>query len=153
MKVKIKKLDEKVKTPHYSTDGAAGLDIYAHTIKYVYEDDTKHQYTLDRLKYIEMGTGLSIEIPEGYVGLLFPRSSVTNKDLMLGNAVGMIDSDYRGEITFRFKRLRLYSTDEYKVGEKIGQLLIVPYPKVELEVSHELSDTQRGSGGYGSTGR
>lgn len=154
MQVKIKKLNVNAKTPKYATDGAAGLDIYSVNVKYVYEDDAKDQYTqysLSNLKYIEYGTGLSIEIPPGHVGLIYPRSSITNKDLMLGNSVGVIDSDYRGEITFRFKPTKL-GTNEYKIGEKIGQLIITPIPLVELVEVTELSDTVRSSGGYGSTG-
>jgi dUTP pyrophosphatase len=152
MRVKIKKIGEKVKTPEYSTDGAAGIDFYAHGIRYVYQE-SKHQYSLDKLKYLEYNTGIAVEIPIGFVGLMFPRSSITNKDLFLGNAVGVIDSDYRGEITFRFKRTDQFTTDEYKIGEKIGQLVIVPAPKVVLEEVNELSDTVRSLGGYGSTGR
>lgn len=151
MKVKIKKLADKVQTPVYSSQEAAGLDFFAHTIKYVY-DEAEHNYSLDKLRYIEYDTSIAIEIPPGFVGLMFPRSSVSNKDLLLANSVGVIDSDYRGSIKFRFKRTQIYKTDEYKVGEKIGQLLIIPIPKVELEEVADLSDTIRSSGGYGSTG-
>lgn len=155
MKIKIKKLKEDVKLPHYSTDGAAGLDIYAYDVKYSYNEGVKDQYTqysLSELKYIEYGTKLAIEIPSGYVGLIYPRSSITNKDLLLGNSVGIIDSDYRGEIKFRFRPTKLGFT-EYKLGDKIGQLIIMPIPLIELEEVKELSDTKRNDGGYGSTGR
>lgn len=152
MKVRIKKLSTTVKTPYYSTDGAAGLDFYAQDIKYIYEE-SKHQYSLDKLKYLEYGTGIAIEIPSGHVGLMFPRSSITDKELTLGNSVGVIDSDYRGEIKFRFKKDNAFTTNEYKVGEKIGQLLIVPIPAIELLEVNELTDTKRSSDGYGSTGR
>jgi len=150
MKVKIKRLKQGTKVPHYSTDGAAGLDFYAQDIKYVYEE-SKHQYSLDKLKYLEYGTGIAIEIPPGHVGLMFPRSSITEKELSLGNSVGVIDSDYRGEIKFRFKKDTAFSTSEYKVGEKIGQLLIIPIPAIELLEVNELTDTKRSSGGFGST--
>lgn len=155
MKVKIKKLDPSAITPHYSSQGAAGIDIYAHDVKYIYNEGTKDEYTqysLSELKYIEYGTKLAIEIPEGFVGLIYPRSSITEKDMMLGNSVGVVDSDYRGEIKFRFKPYKL-GFKEYKLGEKIGQLVIMPFPKVELVESEELSGTERGSGGYGSTGK
>lgn len=155
MKVKIKKLDPTVVMPHYSSEGAAGIDLYAHDVKYHYKENTKDEYTqysLSELKYIEYGTKLAFEIPEGYVGLIYPRSSVTDKDMFLGNSVGVIDSDYRGEVKFRFKPTRL-GFKEYKLGEKVGQMIIVPFPKVELIESDELSSTERGTGGYGSTGQ
>lgn len=152
MKVKIKKLFKDATLPSYAKEGDAGLDLTALNIKYVYEESDNKYYSLDKLKYIEMGTGLAIEIPPGYVGLIFPRSSITNKELALGNSVGVIDSGYRGEIKFRFKRTRAFNTDEYKIGDKIGQLIIIPYPKIELEEVEELSDSNRGTGGYGSSG-
>lgn len=151
MKVKIKKIFEKATAPSYATDGSAGLDFTALNVKYVYEDEREHRYSLSDLRYIEVGTGIAVEIPSGYVGLIFPRSSITNKDLMLGNSVGVIDSDYRGEIKFRFKRTKVLSTEEYKIGEKIGQMIIIPIPIIEMEEVKDLSDTKRGSGGYGST--
>ena len=92
MKVKFNKLDDTVKTPKYESLGAACFDLTAHSIK--------AEPPLDN--YIEYGTGLSFEIPAGYVGLIFPRSSISNMDLRLTNCVGVIDSDYRGEISFRF---------------------------------------------------
>jgi len=156
MKVKIKKLHKDATIPTYGTDFSAGLDFTALNVKCHYNDDVSDVYThysMSELKYIEYGTGLSIEIPSGHVGLIFPRSSITNKNLILGNSVGVIDSDYRGEVKFRFKKTKQYATDEYKVGEKIGQLLIIPIPKIELEVVEELSDTERGTGAYGSTGK
>jgi dUTP pyrophosphatase len=152
IKVKIKKLEEKTITPNYTNKGDAGLDFYAANVRYVYGDEDDHHYSLDRLKYIEYGTNIALEIPPGFVGLMFPRSSITNKHLILGNAVGVIDSSYRGEIKFRFKRTKAFNVDEYKVGDKIGQLIIMAVPQIELEESHELSDTLRSSGGYGSTG-
>lgn len=152
MKVKVKKVFEKATIPSYATDGSAGLDFTALNVKYVYEDEKDHYYSLSDLKYIEVGTGIAVEIPSGYVGLIFPRSSITNKDLILGNSVGVIDSDYRGEIKFRFKRTKVLSTEEYKIGEKIGQMIIIPIPAIEMEEVQDLSDTKRSSGGYGSTG-
>jgi dUTP pyrophosphatase len=142
MKVNFKKLNKKAVTPSYAKDGDAGLDITAITRDIVMAGD---------YEYVEYGTGLAFEIPAGYVGLLFPRSSISKKDVYLANSVGVLDSGYRGEVTFRFKRLAWDST-LYNVGEKIGQLIVVPYPQIELEEVKELSETERGENGYGSTG-
>ena len=137
MKVRFKKLVDKAVTPSYAKPGDAGMDLTA----------VWRNQTFDIVTY---GTGLSIEIPDGYVGLLFPRSSIYKTKMSLTNAVGVIDSGYRGEIMMKFKM-----TDNrimYKVGDRVGQLVIMPYPKVEFEEVDELSETSRGSGGYGSTG-
>ena len=142
MKVLFKKLKKQAVTPSYAKDGDAGLDITAITRDIIITED---------YEYIEYGTGLAFEIPVGYVGLLFPRSSVSKKDILLSNAVGVIDSGYRGEVSFRFKRLAWDSTI-YNVGDKIGQLIILPYPQIQLEQAKELSETERGEGGYGSSG-
>lgn len=141
MQVKVKKLNDLAKIPAYSKPGDAGLDLTA-------TSKTREG------KSLVYGTGLSIEIPEGYVGLLFPRSSLTNYDLSLGNHVGIIDSGYRGELLFKFKRtdMELFSK-AYSVGDRIGQLLIIPYPKVELVEVAELSSSERGKSGYGSSGQ
>lgn len=146
MQVKVKKLKPEAKVPTYSKPGDAGLDLTA--ISRGIEGDN-HIY----------GTGLSIEIPEGYVGLLFPRSSLSKYDLLLTNHVGVIDSGYRGELMFKFKQTEGHyfqgskSYTLYNVGDRIGQLLIIPYPKVELVEAEELSSSERGSGGYGSSGK
>jgi dUTP pyrophosphatase len=115
--------------------------------------------------YVEYGTGIAVEIPEGYVGLIFPRSSLSKTSLILSNHVGVVDSGYRGEIKFRFKDTRMrsrieYGIDQYfcsdtvyKVGDRIGQLMIIPYPKIEFEEVEELDSTNRGEGGFGSTGK
>lgn len=142
MKVLFKKLKKQAVAPSYAKDGDAGLDITAISRDIVITED---------YEYIEYGTGLAFEIPVGYVGLLFPRSSISKKDILLSNAVGVIDSGYRGEVSFRFKRLAWDSTI-YNVGDKIGQLIILPYPQVQLEQVDKLSETERGEGGYGSTG-
>ena len=142
MKVNFKKVNKKAVTPTYAKDGDAGLDITSISREIVITGD---------YEYVEYRTGLAFEIPVGHVGLLFPRSSVSKKDMFLSNAVGVIDSGYRGEVTFRFKRLAWDST-LYNVGEKIGQLVIIPYPQIELELVKELSETERGENGYGSTG-
>ena len=96
-------------------------------------------------------TGLAFEIPDGYVGLLFPRSSIARTAMMLKNSVGVLDSCYRGEVTFKFRQLD--NGDTYNAGDKIGQIIIMPYPEIVFVESDNLSETERGSGGYGSTGR
>ena len=142
MKVKIKRLDSNAKIPTYANPGDAGMDIYATSMKFT-ED------------YIEYGTGLSFEVPEGYVMLIFPRSSISNKDLVLTNSVGVLDSGYRGELRFRFKKLKepgKLKMDLYNPGDKIGQVMIIPYPTIEFEEVESLSDSVRGVGGFGSSG-
>jgi dUTP pyrophosphatase len=144
VKVKFKKLVEHAVLPKYAKDGDAGLDLTA--IDSYYDTDQK---------YWEYGTGLAVEIPEGYVGLIFPRSSVSKKNLILANCVGVVDSGYRGEVTFRFKEIdsSKYLEDRiYDVGDRIGQMIIIPFPKIEIEEVEELSSTERGEGGYGSSG-
>lgn len=137
VKVKIKKLHPDAKVPKFANHGDAGMDLVAVT-KRVTE------------KFIEYGTGLSFEIPFGYVGLIFPRSSVSNKDLVLANSVGVVDSGYRGEFLVRFKKL---GNDEYEVGERIAQVVIMKLPEIEIEEVDSLTDSQRGEGGFGSTGK
>jgi dUTP pyrophosphatase len=141
MKVKIKKLLSFVKIPEYAKEGDAGMDL--RTIGITAQTDT----------YIEYGTGLAIEIPEGYVGLIFPRSSISKTDLILSNSVGVIDSGYRGEIKCRFKIFSEDNFELYDIGDKIAQLIIIPYPKIEFEEVFELSSTERSEGGFGSSGR
>ena len=138
MQVKIKKLNEKAVIPKYSKDGDAGLDMVATSVEF------------DSRGYVIYGTGLAIEIPKGFVGLVFPRSSVSNKDLLLSNSVGVIDSGYRWEIMAKFK---IMGTDLYEVGERCLQLIILPYPSIEFVEADELSETERGICGYGSTGK
>lgn len=139
LRVKIKKLHPNAKIPHYSRPGDAGMDIYAVSRE-------------EKEKFIEYGTGLSFEIPEGYVMLIFPRSSLTEKDFILKNSVGVLDSGYRGELKFRFYKVGT-GANIYEIGDKIGQIIIMPYPKIEFEEVDELSETKRGEGGFGSTGR
>jgi len=140
MKLKIRKLNNFIPTPKYAKNGDAGLDLTANS-------------RLDTDLYIEYGTGLCIEIPEGHVGLLFPRSSVSNYHLNLANSVGVIDSGYRGEIRVRFKRTSSTAHETlYNVGDRIVQLIILPYPAIELEEVAEFTQTERGAGGFGSSG-
>jgi dUTP pyrophosphatase len=97
------------------------------------------------------GTGLAVEIPEGMVGLVFPRSSVRNYDIVMSNSVGVIDSGYRGEIMVTFN-IKFMQSEIYDVGDRVAQLLIVPVPLITYAETQELSETTRGTGGHGSTG-
>ena len=142
MIVKIKKLHDNAVIPAYAKPGDAGLDLVATSI----DDDS-----YDNIIY---GTGLAVEIPEGYVGFLFPRSSNSKTDLYLTNHVGVIDSGYRGEIMFKFRPINgIQDACIYAVGERIGQIVILPYPSISFEEVEQLSSTERGEGGYGSTGK
>lgn len=144
MKVKIKRLNSYATIPTYAKEGDAGLDLTS--------TETSFE---SKTNIFECKTGLSIEIPEGYVGLIFPRSSIYKTTLSLTNAVGVIDSGYRGEITFKFRDATKHIHElfkHYKSGERVGQLIIIPYPKIELEEVTELSDSERGTNGFGSTG-
>ena len=150
MQVKIKRLHPNSVIPKYAKPGDAGMDLTA-TSKF-----------FDEYGNICYGVGLAFEIPEGYVGLIFPRSSCSKKQLILANAVAVIDSGYRGEVVMKFKpsialdrgqcatKVLMYGT--YNVGERIAQMIIMPYPHIEFEEVDELSKTERDSGGYGSTG-
>ena len=137
--VKVKKLHENAVIPSYSKPGDAGMDL---TITEIKENN---------FRQISYGFGVAMEIPFGYVGLVFPRSSVKNQDLLLSNCVGVIDSGYRGEIQSTFKKTDP-SEKFYNVGERGAQIIILPYPQVFMVESDELSDTDRGTGGFGSTG-
>lgn len=140
MEVKIKKLRPEAIIPKYALDGDAGLDLT--NIGYIIEDTM-----------ITYSTGLAIEIPKGYVGLIFPRSSICKKDLMLTNSVGVVDENFRGEIKFKFKStINGVSSNIYNYGDRIGQLIIMPYPKIEFKEVEKLSDSNRGTGSFGSTG-
>lgn len=145
LNVNFAKIHPKAKLPSYSKNGDAGLDLTAVDMKYVRDAETD---------YYEYDTGLSCEIPQGYVGLIFPRSSITKTDLILSNCVGVVDSGYRGKITARFRKTT-GSPHIYQVGDRVCQMIILPYPKVSTrEVDYtELSQTERGTGGWGSTGR
>ena len=100
--------------------------------------------------YIQYGTGLSMEIPEGYVGLTFPRSSISETGLIKANSVGVIDSGYRGEVSVVF-RVANYDADKYTVGDRIAQIMIIPIPSIEFEEVDELPESDRGEGGFGSS--
>ena len=138
MKVKIKKLVENAVLPKYSKPGDAGMDLTAISKEYI---DNEH---------IKYGFGLAIEIPIGYVGLVFPRSSCYKQRQLLSNCVGVVDSGYRGEIS-----AVMIGTSEmsYEIGDRVAQIIIMPYPQIAFEEVEELSKTERGTGGYGSTGK
>lgn len=164
MEIKYKKLNDKAKEPYKKIDIDAGFDLYAISIN-------------KTNKYIEYGTGLAFEIPEGYVGFLFPRSSLTKEDLMLKNAVGVVDASYRGEVTFRYinavhdtvENKVIYDDymaneyidlvlpnrhlDQYNVGDRCGQIIFMELPKIKLIEANKLSDTVRGTAGYGHSGK
>ena len=154
MKVRIKKLSELAVVPSYAKDGDAGMDLIATSII----SDTPTQITY--------GLGVALEIPKGFVGLVFPRSSIRKTGLQLSNSVGVIDSGYRGELQATFNKLfggeamydemkvkEIQPNDFYKVGDRVAQIMIIPHPEIEFEEADELSDTERGEGGFGSTGK
>ena len=186
MKVRFMRLTPDAVVPRKAHSTDAGFDIVATSRKF------------DELGNIVYGTGIAVEIPKGYVGLIFPRSSICKYDLSLSNAVGVIDAGFTGEITAKFKPTLVVidkgriGIDEhshngvettdwadeqvtfhgrganypdvyegcepfqprmYEVGDRIMQMIILPYPEIEFEETDTLSDTERGTGGYGSTGR
>ena len=142
MKINIKKLDENAVIPFYASHGDAGMDLTATSFEVV--DGEKY-------RYIEFGTGLAMEIPEGYYGAIVPRSSISKTVLVLANSPGTIDSGYRGEIKIRFKHTG--PGMGYKVGDRIAQLIIMKYPEVKFVEVSDLDTTSRGAGGFGSTGK
>lgn len=141
MKVLFKKLVPEAVKPKFGKPGDAGADLVA----------TSVDFSRDSNSQIVYGTGLAVEIPEGMVGLVFPRSSVRNYDLVMSNSVGVIDSGYRGEIMVTFNQKNPWA-DIYKVGDRIAQLVIVPVPLITYAETQELSETNRGTAGHGSTG-
>jgi dUTP pyrophosphatase len=144
MLVKIKKLSPDAVIPTYAKDGDAGMDMIATRII---------NETLDSITY---GTDIAVEIPKGFVGLIFPRSSIRKTNLHLSNSVGVVDSGYRGEIQATFKKIQGVSNnalDNYKVGDRICQIMIIPHPPVNFIEVEELNNTERGEGGFGSTGK
>ncbi len=184
--INVKRLCAEAKLPTRAHATDAGWDLYAAS------------RVFDRKGTVTYGTGIAMEIPEGHVGLVFPRSSVANKDLNLSNSVGVIDAGYRGEITVRFRPtlsfferdlppasdpddydgrdqtdpttqyVSFHGRDErmpdvpagclpfanhnYEVGERVAQIIIMPFPEVAFQEAASLSDSERGTGGYGSTG-
>ena len=145
MKVKIKKLHADAVLPTYAKYGDAAMDLYA-----------TERGEVDDYGNMVYKTGLAMEIPDGYVGLIFPRSSVSKTKHMLRNHVGVIDSGYRGEVLLKFGWFSQASTPNnyiYDKGDRIGQIMIISHPYVNFVEVEELSKTARGSGGFGSTGQ
>jgi dUTP pyrophosphatase len=141
MRVRIKKINPNAVIPKYAKDNDAGLDLVATTIK----ENTTFQITY--------GLGIALEIPDGFVGLIFPRSSIRNTELILSNSVGVVDAGYRGELQATFNKSNGLDSIAYKVGDRVCQLIIIPHPIIELEEVSELTNTERGDGGFGSTGK
>jgi len=126
-------------TPSQGTPGSAAYDLVATSAHFD-----------KRTQIITIGFGLALELPEDYCALLMARSSVSKRGLVLANGVGLIDSDYRGELMAKFHAV----TDDfysYQVGDTCAQLLFLPVPKIQLQEVDQLTDTERGSGGFGST--
>ena len=150
MEIRFKRMAANAVPPFKAVDGAAGYDLTVSSMT----RSTAHSGNI-QIKYY---SGIAVEIPLGYVGLVFPRSSVCRKDNRMANAVGVIDHGYTGEISGVFdlpdSKGELSVDDEriYKIGERFAQLVIVPIPEVTFQEVAELEATTRGSGGYGSTG-
>ena len=143
--VKFKKLNDEAVIPAYAKEGDAGLDLTAVSFEY----DEK----LDAYVY---HTGIAMEIPKGYVGLIFPRSSNRKTDAYMTNHVGVIDSGYRGEVLITYKNRdnsRNAIKAPYVSGERVAQLIVMAYPTVKVVEAEELSETERGTDGHGSTGK
>ncbi|MCD7729171.1 MAG: dUTP diphosphatase [Clostridia bacterium] len=143
MKIGIKKLDENAVIPAYGSEYAAGADLYA---------CIKQQVTIPAGETVVIPTGIALELPVGYAGLIYARSGLaTKKGLAPANKVGVVDCDYRGEVKVA---LHNHSGKDQTVdiGERVAQLVITPYITAVFEEKAELSDTARGAGGFGSTG-
>lgn len=139
MKIKIKKLSKEAVTPSYATDGSGAFDLTCTNSSVVLPHGFFH-------------TGLAFEIPKGSVMLLFSRSGHGfAKDIRLANCVGVIDSDYRGEVKIKLANDGVHF-QKFNAGERIAQAIVIPVPQVEFEVTEELEETERGEGGFGSTG-
>ena len=142
--VKVKKLNQNAILPTYGSESAAGADLYACTDEPV---------TIAPSETVMIKTGLAMEIPEGYAGLIYPRSGLSSKrGLAPANKVGVIDSDYRGEV----KVVLHNHSNETRIvenGQRIAQIVFAPYVFGEFEVVDQLQDTVRGQGGFGSTGK
>lgn len=138
--LKVKKLYDNAVLPKYATDGSAGLDLTVNNYRYLNDG------------YVKYETGIAVSIPEGYVGLLFPRSSIWKVNSTMANSVGVIDSDYRGEISVVLDCSWSSDALPYTLGDRFCQLVILPLPKVNIDLVKELDNTVRGTGGFGSTG-
>jgi len=142
MEVKILMINDKATIPKYASVGDAGMDLVATEVEAVGD-------------IVTCKTGLAMEIPKGYVGLIYPRSSISKKKLQLANSVGVIDSGYRGEIMIKFRITDFTHASKenlYQVGDRVCQILIVPYPQIKFKEVKSLEESDRGTGGFGSTG-
>ena len=139
MKLKFKLLSHKAVAPCYATDGSAGFDLTVARVKFNKSP-----------QYVEYGFDIAFEIPKGHVGILAPRSSISNTRQLLSNSIGVIDSDYRGSVSARM--VYDIANETYNIGDRAVQMFILELPKIELMEVDELNDTKRGTGGYGSTG-
>lgn len=159
--MKIKKLFDDVVIPQYATEGSAGFDLVAHNFKKLYDQYTPGAILGEGVKSINLtphsriliGCGFAVAVPKHHELQIRSRSgNALNKGLVVLNSPGTIDSDYRGEIG-----VILYNASEFAIeinlGDKIAQAVLAPYCVADLEVVEELSETQRGEGGFGSTGK
>lgn len=143
VKVNIKKLNEKAIVPTYGSEYAAGADLYA---------CNEEKIIIKPHETVLIKTGIAMEIPEGYAGLIYARSGIASKrGLAPANKVGVVDSDYRGEVMVALHN-HSEKDGEIEPFERIAQLVVAPFLKVDFEEAEELSDTVRGTGGFGSTG-
>lgn len=143
IEIKIKKLYDNVKIPIKSTEGACGYDVYAHNIGLFIAINKQVSYYF----------GFAVEIPKGYALQFIPRSSICKTGLRLANSVGLIDSDYRGEVYATFDVIDYENENNYKEGDRVGQFVLVKNYKSKFVIVDELSETKRGNGGFGSTGK
>lgn len=139
MKIRFKKNNKNAITPTYASPGDACLDLYAASV-----EEKNNELVID--------TGIALEIPDGFVGLVFPRSSISKTSYMLKNSVGVIDSGYRGSVIIKLRKFEEQVLNTYKAGDRVAQIMIIPRPRIELLEVEELSDSVRGEGGFGSTG-
>ena len=132
-------MNDTAKMPTKAHKSDAGFDLYV-------------SRTSEKNGCLVCHSDVAFEIPEGYVGLVFPRSSIANTGLMLTNSVGVIDSCYRGDVMCKFRKTGLYAHN-YEHGDRFAQIVIMPYPEIEFVEADELSESDRGTGGYGSSGK
>ena len=137
--VKIRKVHPDAVIPFRAHTTDAGMDVTAISMEMT-ED------------YVEYDTGLQFQLPEGYAMLIFPRSSNSKKDLLLCNSVGILDAGYTGNLKLRFKLMTEGYTEKiYNPGDKVGQIMIIPYPEINFIETEVFNETERGDGGFGST--
>ena len=144
MKINIKKLNENAVIPTYGSQFSAGADLYA---------CNSEKIVIPAHETVLVPTGVALEIPEGYAGLIYARSGIASKrGLAPANKVGVVDSDYRGEVMVALHNHSDIDA-EIDVNERIAQLVVTPFLKVQFNETDELTDTVRGEGGFGSTGK